>query len=526
MPPLNRSTAPAAPRPAVPQQGASRPKATGVSPKAKATSPHPKATAHLGAQRGLGQRGGAGPSSGPVAAAPAYATTDFSPSLNSQSSDVSRRSHVRDFVRPERFSNKVASFCGKLVSSIALGSAVVWYWVEYDQGRLPFVKNGFVCSSDLQVLGTKSMPAKGLAIDDTSVNCMESMPTKWPLTGDKVKAIRLFRSVQQDWQEAEALEFANSISKFAHVNDVKVLVGTQITCSEAHDDTDWKHTRTLLQLLGPEHVLGLAVGNELDQLSGAGHGADTECIKRIWSGGYLLQKMRDRIAELRSMHGFEDTPVTSVFTADILYNTQGKPFKDTWNAQVNTFYKKVLETGPDNFIFTLNFYPYFDPNLPGADQSSKCDAALRQTSCFDNAQCLNVLQMDLAQERLAQITTGARFWVGELGWSAPRADTLHTLMKNCDEFSSYNSLYEYYKNFLQWDLRLPTHRPAPEIVFYFAARDAQNFGNQEYFGLIESCSDSQCKLTQNKLNTSLLARKDGANTETGSVLSRSSTIAI
>jgi len=59
-------------------------------------------------------------------------------------------------------------------------------------------------------------------------------------------------------------------------------------------------------------------------------------------------------------------------------------------------------------------------------------------------------------------------------------------------------LYSNYKNFLEWDLDLHSSDPVhpPDIVFYFTMRDASNFGNPEHFGLVESCTSTSCKLSQ------------------------------
>ena len=40
----------------------------------------------------------------------------------------------------------------------------------------------------------------------------------------------------------------------------------QVTCDEADDDRDWRLVLELLQKLGRKHVMGIAVGNELELL--------------------------------------------------------------------------------------------------------------------------------------------------------------------------------------------------------------------------------------------------------------------
>merc|ERR1712187_648955 len=109
--------------------------------------------------------------------------------------------------------------------------------------------------------------------------------------------------------------------------------------------------------------------------------------------------------------------------------------------------------------------------------------------------------MTLNPSKLSKPT--ARFWVGEVGWSAPKASTLKTAVQGCAEFSGYKMFYDYYKNFLAWDLSIPLAEEEtsngyapPEMVFYFSMRDSANFGETEHFGLIGKCDDSKCKLTR------------------------------
>jgi len=299
------------------------------------------------------------------------------------------------------------------------------------------------------------------------------------------------------------LEFAEAVSNYARSNGARVLVGTQITCDEAADDRDWSHVLTMLRLLGPDHVLGLAVGNELDQLH-MKEGVTLDCVNTLWSGR-LLKKVVSRMDDVRALDGFQHLPITSVFTADVVWNTGLTPFKDTDTVRVNTFLTQVVALEP-TWVFTLNFYPYFDPNNLLDPDGLHCKKALANCKCFDKETCLNLVGIIQARKAITRLTGNASrsLWVGEVGWSAPMASTLDTAVRACKEFSGHKMLYDYYSNFLAWDLSIAQSKPwmglvGPEIAFYFTLRDSANFGHEEYFGLIGKCHDKTCKL--NKANT-------------------------
>merc|ERR1712039_327696 len=119
---------------------------------------------------------------------------------------------------------------------------------------------------------------------------------------------------------------------------------------------------------------------------------------------------------------------------------------------------------------------------------------------------INFIQTRVAIEALTG-NRDDRLWCGEVGWSAPKADTLKKEVAPvyaCEDFSGYPMLYDYYSHFLRYDMKMSRstlhNKPAnyyegPEIMFYFSIRDSGNFGETEHFGLMSSCQSSQCKLT-------------------------------
>jgi len=271
---------------------------------------------------------------------------------------------------------------------------------------------------------------------------------------------------------------------------VKVLVGTPVTCDKAADETAWGWTKELLTALGPDHVMGLAVGNELELLYTH---ESSGCITELWGGGRLWETFTNHFDEFDRM-GFAAVPVTSVFTAAVL---GGNPFmEDASKGLVNTFLKQASTKYQTRFVFSFNIYPYFDPNLkmnPGS--TTDCSIALHQATCWDSTTCLGPAIMVSARNKMQQLTARPNdlFWVGEIGWSSPMASALGTVMDKCEAFSSLEAFQSFYKGFLEWDFNLAGTSP-PDHVFYFTLRDALNFGKQEHFGLIDSCTSLACKI--------------------------------
>ncbi|CAE7231208.1 bath-40 [Symbiodinium pilosum] len=247
-------------------------------------------------------------------------------------------------------------------------------------------------------------------------------------------------------------------------------------------------------MVGREHVMGLAIGNELELLY---NHAGTECIRELWSGGRLWQTFQSRVAEFDQM-GFSGIPVTSVFTAGVLTRSPVVPFlENPSQGLVNTFLQQAVRKYGKRYAFTFNVYPYFDPNLhldPGT--KDKCDLDLPRVTCWDKPTCLGPNIMASARKQMHFLTRrwDDLFWIGEIGWSSPQASLLGTNMADCPQFSSLNTFQTFYNGFLEWDLTLPQGVPAPDHIFYFTLRDALNFGNQEHFGLLTSCLSLGCKI--------------------------------
>jgi hypothetical protein len=205
--------------------------------------------------------------------------------------------------------------------------------------------------------------------------------------------------------------------------------------------------------------------------------------------------------------------VTSVFTAAIVWSSPDggnvdaqHPFSQSDNVGALNFMSEVLnsEVGP-NFVFTLNLYPYFDPNMKMDPDGKHCEESIKQCMCFNSTSyCKTLVNVARVRDQISALKqlrssqgkgeTPNRFWIGEVGWSAPQASTLGYPMKNCDDFSSMEVYQSYYENYLKWEMNLDKGYAPVDAAFYFSMRDSNNFGRKEYFGLMEDCKSSKCKL--------------------------------
>jgi len=349
----------------------------------------------------------------------------------------------------------------------------------------------YTCKSD-KSFGNVAVPSKkGLAVDDNTIKwCPKQVPVEWPNGEGAMNSIRLFRAWDSTW-EGEKEDAFDAIAKYAWEYNAKILLGTQITCDEGKDMQSWEWTKELLGKLGPKHVMGLAIGNELELLhmKGAEH-VTAGCLDRIWGQGYLWNKFRHMVNEFDSL-GFGSVPVTSVFTG---LGLAGNPFYEIPQARVKTFLTNATKLYGDRFVFTFNFYPYFDPSQrldPGT--SDQCTQALARASCWGE-QCGVSLHMRQARMKIRTLLgKDGTMWVGETGWSSPVSSSLTTNVKACPAWSSLATMESFYRGFLEWDLSIGGGEKV-DHAFWFTMRDSSNFGKEEHFGLISTCDDPACKI--------------------------------
>jgi len=338
------------------------------------------------------------------------------------------------------------------------------------------------------------------------LGCPEELPDYWPNTKESVTSIRLFKAWEVDWPQEKKMPAWKALAKYAHRNNAKVLVGTQISCNEKEDDADWANVVQLIKILGPDSVMGIAVGNELELLQYKNpKSIPPACVLKVW-GGYFVRKFDERVADLDKMGGYGDVKLTSVFGAAI---NAGFPFVNTNKAKVLSFFEHVLNKYGKRWVYSLNIYPYFDPgNVLDPGTSDKCTGSLARSLCWDDPlaprSCLLPAVFKSMRDRLADLKrmnaswSNDVVWVTETGWSAPTASSLYGANPNmgrCKDFSSNKSLQEYYSGFLSWDLNIK-HTKGPDHVFYFTVHDSNNFGLAEHFGLLGTCGSQQCKIQE------------------------------
>jgi len=358
------------------------------------------------------------------------------------------------------------------------------------------------CTSDIFPLETMAWDRKGLTMDDTTLEyCADRTPELWPNSLAPVKSVRLFRAWHRDWYDkvrnpkADSREHAwHHLRRFAVGNGAKFLLGTQISCNPDSDLADWYHVKDFAKLLGREHIMGLAVGNELDLLYTSIKDDKTvteDCVDRLW-GGEFWEAFVQRVEEFDSL-GFGDIPVTSVFSAAAL---GGDPFQEEpKKALVKSFLEKATAKYGTRYAFTFNHYAYFDPSQKmDAGSISQCTKAVADSTCW-HTRCWTPLSMMDARNKIERFTKSREYlyWVGETGWSSPQPKTLNTPMALCREWSSLDAFKRFYSGFLKWDLTIPGAMP-PDHVFYFSIRTSLNYGKPEYFGLIDQCSNISCKI--------------------------------
>lgn len=363
----------------------------------------------------------------------------------------------------------------------------------------------YACQSDLEQIQVKNASRKGLCLDDTTLSqCADKMPYLWPHSDEPITSLRLFTAWRAAWPEAERNLAWYNLAQYVKAHNVKVFIGTQVSCNETDDDEDWNLVLEFVKLLGAKHVMAVAVGNEMELLYTKAYvQSDKTCIPRIWKGGYFWAKTVQRLKDIDALGDeWKQIPVTSVFGAALL---GGEPFFETPNAMVASYIANATGKYKDRWVFALNVYPYFDPgNSLDPGTAHECNKSISRCTCLDKSSCLMVSVVGEMRRRM-KVVTGSddgTLWVAETGWSTPASSTLATPVVACPAFSSRDTFESYYRRFLSWEMEIEGVR-GPDHIFYFTMRDSNNFGIEEHFGLIATCDAAECKL-QRANDTSML----------------------
>jgi len=319
------------------------------------------------------------------------------------------------------------------------------------------------------------MARKGMCLDDTTFQqCAENITALWPHTDHPVTSIRMFKPWQPDWGDDIARRKAwGVLAAFVHKNNATVLIGAEVTCNATHDDAVWNWTLELMQVLGPEHIMGVAFGNELELLFQK-TGVKQDCVEELWGGGRYFDTLVSRAEDMDRNEAFKSVKLTSVFGA---YCLAGFPFVDSPVSQVLTYLRKAWQKYGDRWAWSFNVYPFWD---------NKCGGAFPVVPAV----------MKKFRERVAKVTGGqnATLWMTETGWSSSPPQYYN---QPCPGYCSAERLQAYYESFLQWDVGTAVDGDT-DHAFYFTMRDARNFDITESFGLVGTCQNTSCKLQKNE----------------------------
>jgi exo-beta-1,3-glucanase (GH17 family) len=335
----------------------------------------------------------------------------------------------------------------------------------------------YSCTYKSTPLEVVSAAGKGIALDDTTFeSCSNKIPVTWPLTKEPVKSIRLFKP----WGLTAPKIFHANLSlalddlvKYAKAHNAAYLVGISVTCNEKTDQTEWDAGMKLLRMLGPEHVMGLAVGNEVDWNMAA-----SVCRNDLFQGGKYLERFKARVADLDSIPGMSEKPLTAV-----LSDRYGL---DPGSHNAN-FVNSLWEIYGTRYVASFNVYPQFSNGLAMAGCKGAVDVGTKFTMDEPGGFVPSVVKH--YREKIAENKwDGMKLWVTETGWATEAYCALGCI----PACNGHEPQEKFYKQFLDWDLSAGEDAKA-DHVFFFTIRDSSNFGFPERFGVIKSCQSEECK---------------------------------
>jgi hypothetical protein len=381
----------------------------------------------------------------------------------------------------------------------------------------PAPSTGFKCESDITYDdGLVRLEDKGIVLDDTTfLDCSSEILGVWPNTMRNIKMIRTNAPWRSFWpggydDPTQREKRLGNFVKLVKDNGMKVLLGQDATCDEADDDKQWEINLKLIKELGEDHIMGIAIGNEMDILwthPDWWREKFPNCMIDLWDKQKYWKAFQRRVSAMDEALGSSNIPVTSVWTAG--FSNSGAPGNDPpfmevpGHALVRSFVTSAHKLYGKRWIWTFNPYPIWTENLqPDPGQTDVCNQAIEATKGPIAAS-----MVVLARQAVTRLTGSAdeAIWGGEIGWSSPVSDGMEwipgQLPIKCPNYTSVQTFGGYYEHFLKWDLSLK-EAPKPEDqnlkgldkAFYFTMRDASNGAAAEYFGLIKKCGDKSCKI--------------------------------
>lgn len=336
------------------------------------------------------------------------------------------------------------------------------------------------------------MHRKGLVLDDTTFRaCPEKIMGAWPNTNEKVVSIRSYAPWRSFWSGGEEARRRSNegLINFVKENNVQVLIGQDVTCNRSMDDAQWVFNIDLIKRLGKKHIMGLAIGNEMDILKDHPTWLTPTCLADLWTKNGFYDVFKQRVEDMDRILGVNEIKVTTVWTMGAPYGNL--PFReDPGRSMVNTFVTQAFKDYGARFVWSFNPYPLWSSPL-----------------CHLNVEESNVVaanQIVAARVAIHKITNNFDdpLWAAEMGWSNPLPQGLPDTPL-CRNFTSKKTFASYYEDFLQWDLSVSEcsvcgpwkdKMRGPDHAFFFTMRDSYNGAASEHFGLVSECSSTRCKI--------------------------------
>lgn len=323
---------------------------------------------------------------------------------------------------------------------------------------------------------------KGFAIDDSTLSeCIDKVGII-PHSADELPTItlRMFTGWKHQFDESKRKDTWNKLKSYVDKTNAKILFGVEY--NKDYDQQSWEWTFELMKMIGPNNTMGVGFGNEVD-VDGDRHFFSKD--------GPLIQKIKASVADMDKA-GFQDVPITTVFTAGVISSIHG---------MARPFLQQAHEEFGDRWVFSFNPYSIWDASLMNNAESGDCEGATA-----------HAVSVQYIQDMTKGIRNGItdlignndfKLWLTEAGWSSPGVQTQgqRSVSESCPAWASKESLWTMYKNVMEWDLKFDDGTVAANHIFYFTLRDARG----ESFGLVPHCGASDCKIQGDDSKTDAFA---------------------
>lgn len=324
-------------------------------------------------------------------------------------------------------------------------------------------------------------PKKGFAVDDISMSqCNDKLTAIWPHASQPVTSFRLFAAWKPDWDEGNRESSWQTLKDLLEKTNGKILLGTEVeflddgvTLNSKANDQMWSWALELMTLLGKDRIMGLSIGNEMD---------NKDATPEFWESGFF-EMIKSKVDDMNKA-GFTDIPVTVVWS-------MGAFAQEPFNSRILDLVTQARDTWGNKWVWAFNPYPLWDANLIPTN-AEECESKVAAALNIEYTR--NV--MSNARDRVAQFVGNDDYtlWVTESGWSSPVVSLQTEVAEFCPSWADKESVFTFYQNMMEWDLSLNNGGHGVDHMFYFTMRDACQHGICEGFGLIGSCEDTACKI--------------------------------